>query len=131
MPGRPAGAVCDNLFKNHTEAGGATTARRFAVEGARSVVIIWKADSGTPTMTIGAYVHSKSARNTTLTDYDLVAKGPNGATVAAGQCTYIYPSAAAADIVTPAAEVPLGIMELDVSAAGNVTNLDVKTIVLY
>lgn len=127
MGGRPFGAVTEKLFSNHTQAAADTTLRRFNVSGARSVVIIWKADSGTPTMTIGSYVHEKSARDATLTNVDLAVVS-NGATVAAGQNNYIVVDPTA---VPSASDVPLGIRELDVQAAGAVTNLDVITIVLY
>jgi len=130
--GRPSGAVSDKLapFSKFTEAGGGTTLSRFAVLGARSVVILWKADSGTPTITIGAYVHPNATRETTLANLDLVLNS-NGATVAAGQNNYIFASNAAGANVANAAEVPLGVQELDVQVAGNVVNLDVMTIILY
>lgn len=130
MPGRPAGAVADKLFSGFSETGGGTTLRRFSVEGARSVVVIWKADSGTPTMSIGFYVHPKATRETVAANLGM-ASLQQGASVVAGQNNYIYTSAAAGEVVTPACEVPLGIVEMDVSAAGNVGNLDVKYIILY
>lgn len=127
MAGRPNGAVTEKLFSNHTQAAADTTLRRFSVCGARSVVVIWKADSGTPTMTIGAYVHEESARDTTLTNSGLGSE-IRGATVVAGQSNYIFVDGEA---ILSASDIPLGIRELDVQAAGAVVNLDVITIVMY
>ena len=128
--GGRVGSITNLLFSKFTEAGGATTLRRFEILGARHVCILWKADSGTPTITIGGYVHPNATRDTTLTNWDLVTKS-NGASVAAGQNNYIYPSAAAADLVTPAADCVIGLQELDVQVAGNVTNLDVEVVILF
>ena len=113
-----------------SETGGGTTVRRFSVLGAKSVMILYKADSGTPTITVGAYVMPKATRDTTLTNYDLLSK-VGGGSVANGNYIAVYPSNAAADFVTNAAEILMPIAELDVSVAGNVTNLEVKICVLY
>lgn len=130
MLGRPSGAVCDNLFKNFTVTDGSTTLRRFAMEGARSVCIIWKADSGTPSISIGAYIHPKAARESTHLALGIQGVSQGG-TVAAGGSYTMYPAAAAGEFITPAADLPLGCVELDVQVAGNVVNFDVKTIVMY
>src|SRR5467141_1779083 len=127
--GRASGAACYYLqpFSKFTEAGGGTTLARFAMEGAKSVIIIWKADSGTPTMTIGAYMHPKSTRETTLANV-LLANVQTGATVAAGQSNVIHVTTTQVPSSSP---IALPVQELDVQAVGNVTNLDVKLFVLY
>lgn len=129
MAGRPAGAVCQALtpFSKFTEAGGATTKAIFAVEGARSVTILWKADSGTPTMTVGMYVHPNSTRETTPGNVKLTSV-TTGASVAAGQSVVVFP--ATADFAS-ASDIAIPVQQMDVQVAGNVTNLDVKIIVLY
>lgn len=126
--GRPAGAVIEKLPSLTISDGSTAPVKRFTVIGARSVAIQWKADSGTPTITIGAYVHPNATRDTTVADYGLK-KVTLGSTVAAGQVTYIYIDTTL--VATPASELVFGVQELDIQVAGNVTNLDVRTVVLY
>lgn len=133
---RPNGSSVLKVFGSQVdgggfiETGGATTVRRFDVLGARSVMILWKCTSGTPTITVGGYVHPLATRDATLTNFDCLSKS-GGASVAAGQYFAVYPSNAAGDFATPASELVLPLQELDISVAGNVVGFEARAIVLY
>lgn len=128
---RIQGVHLNSLFYGFSETAGGTTTRRFSVLGAKSVTIMWKSVTGTPTITIGGYVHPKATRDATLTNYDCVTKLGGGAAVTDGQYAVVYASAAAADFVTPAGDIIMPLAELDIRAAGNCTGFDVTVLVQF
>ena len=129
MAGRPdSGSISIPIVKVATQVAADTGIFQVDTTGAESVTFFIKVATGTPTVTIGAFTHQKSARDTTLANNNLMSV-TTGATLVAGQSITV--ATLTTNFTTARGALNMPAAQLDIQVAGACTGLEIVAVVRY